>query len=109
MALALGEQRDEHIGAVHILATGGLHADDGALHDALETGGRLAVACRFIDQIVQFAVDVVAQILAEQIEIDRAGAQDRGRVGVVDEAQQKMLERRIFMVALSRRSERAIE
>ena len=36
VAFALGEERDKHIGAADILAAGRLHADDRALHDALE-------------------------------------------------------------------------
>ena len=41
MALALGEDRDQHIGARHFLAARRLHMDDGALDDALEAGGGL--------------------------------------------------------------------
>ncbi len=43
MALALGEHGDEHVGAGHLLAAGGLDVDDGALDHALETGGGLGI------------------------------------------------------------------
>jgi hypothetical protein len=46
MALALGEDRDEHVGAGHFLAAGGLDMDHGALDDALEAGGRLRIVRR---------------------------------------------------------------
>jgi hypothetical protein len=38
MALALGEDGDEHVGARHLLAARGLDMDDRALDNALETG-----------------------------------------------------------------------
>ena len=38
VAFALGKDRDQHIGAGHLLAAGRLHMDHGALNDALETG-----------------------------------------------------------------------
>ena len=41
MALALGEDRDQHIGAGHLLAAGGLHMDHRALDHALEPRRRL--------------------------------------------------------------------
>ena len=41
VALALGEDRDQHIGAGHLLAARGLHVHDGAVHHALEAGGGL--------------------------------------------------------------------
>ena len=74
MALALGEDRDQHIGAGHFLAPGGLHMDHRALDDALEAGRRLGVLAAVADEIVEFLVDIVAQVLAQQVEIDRAGA-----------------------------------
>ncbi len=101
VALALREKRDENIGAVHILAAGGLHADDGALHDAVEARGGLRLLRIAIDQIVELPRDIFAQIPAEELEVDRAGAQHRGGVGILDQAQQQMLERRIFMTPLS--------
>src|SRR5690606_5679245 len=43
MALALGEDRHQHVGARHFLAARRLHMDHRALNDALEPGGGLAV------------------------------------------------------------------
>src|SRR5256885_1345648 len=53
MALALGEDRDQHVGAGHLFAAGGLHMDDGTLDHALEAGGRLGVLVTFGHQIVE--------------------------------------------------------
>ena len=41
MAFALGKDGDQHIGAGHLLASRGLHMNDGALDDPLESSGRL--------------------------------------------------------------------
>jgi hypothetical protein len=43
VALALGEDRDQHVGAGHLLAAGRLHVDHRALDHALEAGGRLGI------------------------------------------------------------------
>src|SRR5262249_6694942 len=43
VTFALGEDRDQDVGAGHFLAPGGLHVDDGALYHALEASGRLGV------------------------------------------------------------------
>ena len=71
MALALGEDRDEHVGAGHLVAAGRLDMDHGALDHALEAGGRLGVFASVGDQVVEFLVDIVAQVLAQSVEIDR--------------------------------------
>ena len=46
MALALGEDGDQHIGARHLLAAGRLHMRHGAMDHALEARGWLGVAMR---------------------------------------------------------------
>ena len=43
MRLALGEDRDEHVGARDLLAARRLDVDVGALNDALEARGGLGV------------------------------------------------------------------
>ena len=101
VALALGEQRNENIGAAHVFAAGRLDADDRPLDDPLEARGRLAFVGVFVDEIVELAIDIVAQILGQQVEIDGAGPQHGRRVDILHEAQQKVFERRIFMVTLT--------
>ncbi len=85
MAFALGENRDEHIGAGHLFAPRRLNVNHGALDDALEAGGRLGFLARLDDEVLQLRINVLRQILAQNIEIDAAGAQHRGGVGVVDQ------------------------
>ena len=51
-------------------------------------------------EIGELGVDVFDEVAAEHVEIDVAGAHDGGRVLVVDQRQQQVLERRVFLVAL---------
>ncbi len=109
MALALGEDGDQHIGAGHFLAAGRLHMDHGALDHPLEAGGRLGVLVQFGGEIVEFVLDIADQVLAQGVEIDRTGAHHGRRVGVVEQAQQQMFERRIFVPPFGGGSKRAME
>src|SRR5262249_59410901 len=58
MAFALGENRDQHIGAGHLFAARRLHVDDGTLDDALEPGGRLGILVAIADQVFDVALAV---------------------------------------------------
>ena len=72
--------------------------DDGALDDALEAGRRLRILSADGDQIGELGVDVFDQAAAQLVEVDIAGPHDRRGVLVIDEGQQEMLERRVFLV-----------
>ena len=65
MALALGENRDQHVGAGHLFVPGRLRIDDGALNDALEAGSRLGTLGSISDQIVQLGFEVGDQPAAQ--------------------------------------------
>ena len=99
VALALGEHRHEHVGPGHLLAAGRLDMDHRALDHALEAGGRLGIVAPVGDEVGQFRIDVVDEVAAQRVEIDAAGAHHRGCVLVVDQRQQQVFQRRIFMVA----------
>ena len=73
VALALGEQGDQHVGARHLVAAGGLHMDGGALDHALEAGGRLRVAGTFRDQPGQVLVEELGEVALQLLDIDAAG------------------------------------
>ena len=109
MALALGEDRDQDVRAGHLLAPRRLHVDHGALDDALEAGRGLGILGAFRHQVVEFRLDVGREIALELLEIDVAGAHDGGRVLVVDQGEQQMLERRIFVVPLIGERERPVK
>ena len=70
------------------------------LNDALEAVGRLGLLLTFDNEVFEFRVEVLNDRLAQRVEVDAASAQHRRRVDVVDQRQQQMLERRIFMTAL---------
>ena len=109
MALALGEDRDQHVGAGHLLAAGRLHMDHGALDHALEAGGRLGVLGAVGHQVVELGVEIGDEAAAQRLEIDVAGPHHRGGVLIVDQRQQQMLERRVFVVPLVGERERAVQ
>ena len=110
VAFALGEDGDEHVGAGHFLAAGRLHVDHGALDDALETGGGLGlVVARVGREIGELVVDVVEQALLQRLEIDRARAHHGGGVAVVEQREQQMLQRGVFMPAFVCGSERPVQ
>ena len=101
MALALREDRHQHVRACHFLAAGRLHVDDRALDDPLESGGGFGVFLRSGGQIGQFGVDVFDEVSADHIEINAAGTHDSGRVLVIDQRQQQVLQRRVFLISLA--------
>ena len=109
VALALGEDGDQHIGAGDLLAARGLHVDHRALDHALEAGGGLGVLAVVHDQRAQLVVDIVGERRAQRAEVDVAGAHHAGGVLVVDEGQQQVLERRVFVLALVGVGDRAVQ
>ena len=109
VALALGEDRDQHVRAGHFLAPGRLHVNDGALDHALEPGGRLGILVPFGHEIVEFGFDVGGQAALEFFQIDVAGAHDGGRILILEQREQQMLERRVFVVALVCEGERPMK
>ncbi len=74
--------------------------DDRALDHALEAGGGLGLLADLGDEVVELRVDVLDEVAPEQIEIDVARPHDGGRVLILDEGQQQVFKRRIFLTAL---------
>ena len=72
----------------------------GALDDALEAVGRLGLLLAVDDEVFEFGVEILDDGLAQRIEVDAAGPQHRRRIDIVDQRQQQMLERRVFVMAL---------
>ena len=107
--LALGEDRDQHVGAGHLLATRRLDVERRPLHDALEAVRRLGLFLAVDDEVLELRIEIVNDGLAQPVEVDAAGPEHRRRVDVVDQRQKQMLERRIFVTALIGERERPTE
>ena len=87
MALALGEDRDEHVGAGDLGAARALDMDRRALDHPLEAGGRRRLGSLDVgDQRVELLVEEGDDGLAQLVEIDAAGLHHPGRVRLVDSA-----------------------
>ena len=80
-----------------------------ALHDALEAVRRLGLFLAVDDEVLELRIEIVNDGLAQPVEVDAAGPEHRRRVDVVDQRQQQMLERRIFVTALIGERERPTE
>ena len=61
------------------------------------------------DEVRELRVDVLDEVTAKHVEIDVAGAHHRGRVLVVDEGEEQVLERGVFVAALAGKRKRAVE
>ena len=109
MALALGENRHQHIGAGYFLAPGGLHVNDRALDHALKACGRLGILSAIGDQIFEFGFEIRRQAAPQLVEIDIAGAHHRGSVLIVDQRQQQMLKRCVLVMPLVGDCKRAVK
>lgn len=103
MAFPLGEHRDEHVGARHLLAARRLDIDRGPLQHTLERGRRLRILDVIGDEVGKLVVDVVEEVAPQLVQIDAAGAQHGDRILVFREREQEMLQRRVFVPALVRK------
>ena len=106
MAVALGEQRHQHVGAGHFLAARRLDMDGGALDDALEAGGRQRLARVLGDDALEAVVDEGLEIVPQAVDIDAAGLENRHRVVVLGHRQQQVLEGRDIHGGARRRARR---
>ncbi len=74
--------------------------DHGALDDALEARCGLGVLIVAGDQVGEIVVDKIRHGLAQGVEVDVASPHHGGGISVVDQSEQQVLQRRIFMVTL---------
>ena len=109
VAVALGEQRHQHVGAGHFLAARRLDMDGGALDDALEAGGRQRLTRRLCDDAFQTIVDEGFEIVPQAVDIDTAGLEHGRRILVLRHRQQQVLERGVLVPALARQGEGSVE
>ncbi len=109
MALALGEDRHEHVGTRHLVPPGRLHMDHRTLDHPLETRRWFRILTPVGDEIGQFAVDVFDQVATQDVEVDVAGPHDGSGILIVDQREQQMLQRGVFVPALTRESEGSVK
>ena len=83
--------------------------DDGALDHALEARGRLGVVRPVRDQVFEFGLQIVDEAGAQLVEIDAARPHHRRGIGVIDQRQQQMFERRVLMMTLVRNRQRTMQ
>ena len=83
--------------------------DDGALDDALEARGRLGILRSVGDQIVEFGFQISDEAPAQLLQIHVARPHHRGGILILDQRQQKMLQRGVLMVPLIGERERPMK
>ncbi len=109
MAFALGEQRDQHIGAGHLVAAGILDMQHRALDHPLEAGGGLGFLAILDHQGDEFLVDIFLHRAAQRLDVHIAGLHHLAGVGVVHQRQKQMLQRRIFMMPVAGQFDRMVQ
>jgi len=98
VAFALREDRDQHIGTGHLFAPRGLDVNHSALDHTLEAGSRLGVVGTVGDQVFEFSFKIIDETGAQLVEIDTARTHHGSCVGIIDQRQQQVLQRRILMM-----------
>ena len=109
VALALGEDRNEHVRAGDFLTPRRLDVNHSPLDDPLESGRGLGIRAIADDERLEFGVDIGDDCLAQRVEIDVAGLHHGRRVLIVDQRQKEMLERREFMPPRGGMAERLMQ
>ena len=109
MALALGKDRDQHVGAGHLFAAGRLDVNHGALDHTLETRGRLGVIAAVGNQVFELGFEIIHETAAQLVEIDAACAHHGRCIAVIDQGQQEMLQCRVLMMTLVGNRQRTMQ
>ena len=101
MAFPLAEQCDQHVGSGDLVPVGALHVDRRPLHHPLEAGGRFRLRRALGRQAGKVLVEELGQFATDFVDIDAAGPQDGGRVGIVEQTEEQVLKRRILVPPLA--------
>ena len=102
VALLLAEDRDQHVGDADFLLAARLHVEHRPLQHALEAQRRLHLALLAFLQARRGLVDVFLELLLELAQIRAAGAQDLPHLGRVEDGEQQVLDRQVFVTRLTR-------
>jgi hypothetical protein len=87
----LAEDRDQHVGARHLLLAGGLDVQDRALDHALESERRLGVDLPVLGDAGRLLGDMLRELLAQVVHVGAAGAQHLGGRRIVEQREQEVL------------------
>ena len=109
VGFTFGEQRDEDVRARHLVAARRLDMQDRALNDALEAAGGRGIGRGGYLERVELGVEVMRDGGLELAQVDPARAHHLGRMLIVDQREQQMLKRRIFVAAVGGGLERLVE
>jgi hypothetical protein len=109
IAFALGKQRDQHIGAGHLILAGRLDVEDRPLDHALEAAGGRGVRVAVDLEAIQFGIEIVGDGIGQLAHVDPAGLHHAGGVFVINQREEQMLQRRIFMMALGGVAQRIMQ
>ena len=107
--ILLAEQGDQDIGAGHFLLVGGLHMQDGALDDTLETHCGLGIHFLVSRCDRSMRGNEVGQHLAQLVNIHAASTQYLRGGGVVQHGEQQMFDRDELVPLLARLDERQVQ
>src|SRR6185369_65676 len=109
IALALGKECDEDVRPGHLVAARRLDVEDRTLDYALEAAGRSWVRRAVGNERPELIVEILLHAGAKLIAVDSAGGHHLGRVLVVDERDQEVLQGRIFVPAAAGLAKRVVE
>jgi hypothetical protein len=109
MALALGEDGNENVGAGDLLPSGRLDVDYRPLDDTLEPCRGLRVLATVRNEVCELRVDILDQVPAKNVDVDVTRAHDGSRILIVDQSKQQMFQGRIFVSPLPRQGEGTVE
>ena len=109
MAFTFAEQGHQHIRSGHFVAPGRLYMDRGALHHALEAGGRLRVTGAIGGEAREILVQELRQVRAQLVEVDAACLQDGRGIGIIGKAQQQMFQGGVFVLTVRSQGQSTVE
>src|SRR5690606_4316741 len=100
---------DEDVGARHLLASRGLHMNDRTMDHALEARRRRGFRRAFDHERAERRVEILCDALLELFYVDIARAHHGGRIAILRQREQQVLERRVLVTALVSELERTVE
>ncbi len=97
----LAEDRHQHVGTGDLLLARGLHMVDGPLQHPLEAQGGLGIAAIVFGQQRDRGIDGLLQLATQALQVGTTGLEHRLGRGVLQQCQQQMFNRHVFMTGLS--------